>query len=135
MVPPCAAAFMYHREVENQEVALAEIAAMEAQIQPQIDEEAMAVEAYADVASSEDDSAPSEQPLPHEHPADSDDQFTFVQLFPWGAIHAAPQPRDGSKPSRTACGRKLPHEIFTPSSLLQADFCRRSGCKQLLKLC
>ena len=134
-VPPCAAAFMYHREVENQQVALAEIAAMEAQIQPQIDEEAIAVEAFADATSSDEDPEPSEKPLPQDLTAGSDDHFTFVQLFPWGAIHAAPQPRDGSKPSRTACGRKLPHEIFTPSSLLQADFCRRSGCKQFLKLC
>ena len=135
MVPPCAAAFIYHREVENQKIVLAEIAAMEAQIQPQIDEEAIAVEAFAEITSSDDDEEPCEQPMPPEHPADRDAQYTFVQLFPWGAIHAAPQPRDGSNPSRTACGRKLPHEIFTPSSLLQADFCRRSGCKQLLKLC
>ena len=134
-VPPCAAAFMYHREVESQDVVLAEIAAMEAQIQPQIDEEALAVEAFADAASSEEDSEPSAKPLPQEHPVGSDDQFTFIQLFPWGAIHAAPQHRDGSKPSRTACGRKLPHETFTPSSLLQADFYRKSGCKQFLKLC
>ena len=135
MVPPCAAAFMYHREVANQEVAMAEIAAMDAQIQPQIDEEAMTVEAYADIASSEEDLAPSDQPSTQDHPDNRDVHFTFVQLFPWGAIHAAPQPRDGSQPSRTACGRQLPHELFTPSSLLQADFCRRSGCTQLLKLC
>ena len=135
MVPPCAAAFIYHREVENQQIVLAEIAAMEAQIQPQIDEEAIAVEAFAEITSSDDDEKPCEQPMPPDHPTDRDAQYTFVQLFPWGAIHAAPQPRDGSNPSRTACGRKLPHVIFTPSSLLQADFCRRSGCKQLLKLC
>ena len=127
--------FLYQREVYQQE----EIRNIHANLQIQVDEEALLVEGFAHMSSSDSDAQPPETDsaagtelpsLPGEEVTTS--SSLAVQLFPWGCIHAALQPSDGSTPSRTACGRTIPMGCSYPEDLLQAAFCRRSGCKQAL---
>ena len=132
-LPPSVSSFLYQREVYQQE----EIRNIHANLQIQVDEEALLVEGFAHMSSSDSDAQPPETDsaagtelpsLPGEEVTTS--SSLAVQLFPWGCIHAALQPSDGSTPSRTACGRTIPMGCSYPEDLLQAAFCRRSGCKQ-----
>ena len=132
-LPPTVSSFLYQREVYQQE----ELRSIHDNLEIQVDEEALLVEGFAHTSSSDSDappadpdpahftdlpSPPAEEPLPSSTLA--------VQLFPWGCIHAALQPIDGSSASRTACGRIIPKGCSYSEDLLQAAFCRRSGCKQ-----
>ena len=132
-LPPSVSSFLYQREVYQQE----EIRNIHANIQIQVDEEALLVEGFAHMSSSDSDAQPAEteSATGTDLPSLPGEEVTApsslaVQLFPWGCIHAALQPSDGSTPSRTACGRTIPKGRSYPEDLLQAAFCRRSGCKQ-----
>ena len=132
-LPLTVSTFLYQREVHQQE----EIRSIQANLQIQVDEEALLVEGFAHSSSSDPDEPPVEtesagftEASTHFSEEPSSSSTLAVQLFPWGCIHAALQPVDGSTPSRTACGRTIPKGCSYPEDLLQAAFCRRSGCKQ-----
>ena len=132
-LPPTVSSFLYQREVCQQE----EVRNIHANLQIQVDEEALLVEGFALTSSSESDAQPTatDSAIFTDLPSLPGEEVTAastlaVQLFPWGCIHAALQPTNGSSPTRTACGRIIPKGCSYPEDLLQAAFCRRSGCKQ-----
>ena len=127
-VPPSVSLFLVHREASSQ----LELKAIKRTFQTKVDEEAILVEDFADISSSEEEPP---APCPSETEAavwTSEPSTTSfaVQIVPDGAIHAALQPSNGSEPSRTACGRDIPQTFKRVEDLLVSPLCRRSGCRQ-----
>ena len=127
-MPPSVSLFLVHREASSQ----LELKAIKRTFQTKVDEEAILVEDFADISSSEEEppaSCLSDIQAAGWTSEPSTTSFA-VQIVPDGAIHAALQPSNGSEPSRTACGRDIPQTFKRVEDLLVSPLCRRSGCRQ-----